>query len=323
MAELVAAGKVRHLGLSEAAAETIRRAHAMHPITALQTEYSLFTRDLEDEILPTIRELGIGLVPYSPLGRGILTGAITPARSRRATRATQRYFPRFKGDGLAANLELVDEVAAIADGQGLHARPARAGLGAGPGRRRGADPRHQAGRPTWRRTSARSTSSSPPTTWPRSTRPSRATPSSASATATCRTSTPEPAQAPGCRSGPRGRRRRTASGPPAPAARRDAPLAQPREVLSRPFSESMRRPDLDVDQVLVAVLVGGAVDLGGRLAEQVDHGAHVGGLVDVGPVEVDLVRRHLGHDIADPSILVWPRSGSVCTCSARWLTAVR
>src|SRR4051795_10855392 len=77
MSELVAQGKVRHLGLSEAAAATIRRAHAVHPITALQTEYSLFTRDLEDEILPVLRELGIGLVPYSPLGRGILTGAIT------------------------------------------------------------------------------------------------------------------------------------------------------------------------------------------------------------------------------------------------------
>ena len=75
--ELVEAGKVRHLGLSEASADTIRRAHAVHPITALQTEYSLFTRDLEDEILPVLRELGIGMVPYSPLGRGLLTGAIT------------------------------------------------------------------------------------------------------------------------------------------------------------------------------------------------------------------------------------------------------
>ena len=84
MAELVEAGKVRHLGLSEAGAATIRRAHAVHPITALQTEYSLFTRDLEDEILATIRELGIGLVPYSPLGRGFLTGAIS--RDRRPRR---------------------------------------------------------------------------------------------------------------------------------------------------------------------------------------------------------------------------------------------
>ena len=83
MAELVEAGKVRHLGLSEASAATIRRAHAVHPITALQTEYSLFTRDLEDEILPVLRELGIGLVPYSPLGRGLLTGAISAHRRGR------------------------------------------------------------------------------------------------------------------------------------------------------------------------------------------------------------------------------------------------
>ena len=97
MAELVEAGKVRHLGLSEAAADTIRRAHATHPITALQTEYSLFTRDLEDEILPTIRELGIGLVPYSPLGRGILTGAITStdALSESDSRRSGT-FPRFR-----------------------------------------------------------------------------------------------------------------------------------------------------------------------------------------------------------------------------------
>src|SRR5512139_3219807 len=77
MAELVQAGKVRHLGLSEASGDTIRKAHAVHPITALQSEYSLFTRDLEDGVLPVLGELGIGLVPYSPLGRGMLTGAIT------------------------------------------------------------------------------------------------------------------------------------------------------------------------------------------------------------------------------------------------------
>jgi aryl-alcohol dehydrogenase-like predicted oxidoreductase len=119
MKELVEAGKVRHLGLSEASPETIRRAHAVHPITALQTEYSLFTRDLEDEILPTIRELGIGLVPYSPLGRGILTGAITSADalpegdSRRSA-----YFPRLNGEALEANLRLVDAVRALADRKG-------------------------------------------------------------------------------------------------------------------------------------------------------------------------------------------------------------
>ncbi|QWZ09502.1 aldo/keto reductase [Nocardioides panacis] len=119
MKELVEAGKVRHLGLSEASAETIRRAHAVHPITALQTEYSLFTRDLEDDILPVLRELGIGLVPYSPLGRGILTGAITRTDdlaendSRRSP-----YFPRFSGEALDANLALVAQVREIAAGKG-------------------------------------------------------------------------------------------------------------------------------------------------------------------------------------------------------------
>jgi aryl-alcohol dehydrogenase-like predicted oxidoreductase len=119
MKELVDAGKVRHLGLSEASAETIRRAHGVHPITALQTEYSLFTRDLEDEILPTIRELGIGLVPYSPLGRGILTGAIT-AQSDLEGNDSRRspYFPRFSGDALEANLALVAKVREIAGRKG-------------------------------------------------------------------------------------------------------------------------------------------------------------------------------------------------------------
>lgn len=115
MSELVASGKVRHLGLSEASPDTIRRAHAVHPITALQTEYSLFTRDLEDAILPTLRELGIGLVPYSPLGRGILTGALQVGE--RDSRATP-YFPRFSGENLDANLRLVDAVRALADAKG-------------------------------------------------------------------------------------------------------------------------------------------------------------------------------------------------------------
>jgi aryl-alcohol dehydrogenase-like predicted oxidoreductase len=120
MAELVAAGKVRHLGLSEASPETIRRAHATHPITALQTEYSLFTRDLEDEILPTIRELGIGLVPYSPLGRGLLTGAITSDAGADSEEDRRRsgYFPRFQGEALDNNLALVDRVRAIAADKG-------------------------------------------------------------------------------------------------------------------------------------------------------------------------------------------------------------
>ena len=118
MKELVEAGKVRHLGLSEAAAETIRRAHAVHPITALQSEYSLFTRDLEDEILPTIRELGIGLVPYSPLGRGILTGAVTRESLDADDSRSVGYFPRFAGDALDANLALVEKVKELATEHG-------------------------------------------------------------------------------------------------------------------------------------------------------------------------------------------------------------
>ena len=119
MKELVEAGKVRFLGLSEASPATIRRAHAVHPITALQSEYSLFTRDLEDEILPTIRELGIGLVPYSPLGRGLLTGAITTedALEDGDSRRTG-YFPRFQGEALEANLVLVDRIREIAGSHG-------------------------------------------------------------------------------------------------------------------------------------------------------------------------------------------------------------
>jgi aryl-alcohol dehydrogenase-like predicted oxidoreductase len=116
MAELVQAGKVRHLGMSEASASTIRRAHAVHPITAVQTEYSLFTRDLEESVLPTLRELGIGLVPYSPLGRGLLTGAIT-SESALAEQDSRRtaYFPRFQGDALENNLALVAKIKDIAD----------------------------------------------------------------------------------------------------------------------------------------------------------------------------------------------------------------
>jgi aryl-alcohol dehydrogenase-like predicted oxidoreductase len=119
MSGLVDAGKVRFLGLSEASPDTIRRAHAVHPITALQTEYSLFTRDLEDEILPTIRELGIGLVPYSPLGRGLLTGAIT-AEDALPDNDSRRsgYFPRFNGDALQANLALVARIREMADAKG-------------------------------------------------------------------------------------------------------------------------------------------------------------------------------------------------------------
>jgi aryl-alcohol dehydrogenase-like predicted oxidoreductase len=113
LAELVAEGKVRHIGLSEAWVETIRRAHAVHPITALQSEYSLWTRDQEEKVLPVLRELGIGFVAYSPLGRGFLTGNIRSADQLDATdsRATN---PRFSGENFQHNLRLVEEVEAIA-----------------------------------------------------------------------------------------------------------------------------------------------------------------------------------------------------------------
>jgi len=113
MKELVEAGKVRHLGLSEAGPETIRRAHAVHPITALQTEYSLWSRDPEDEILPTVRELGIGFVAYSPLGRGFLSGTIRSVDDL-DERDFRRRGPRFQGDNLQRNLDLVASVEEIA-----------------------------------------------------------------------------------------------------------------------------------------------------------------------------------------------------------------
>jgi len=113
MKELVEAGKVRYLGLSEAAPETIRRAHAVHLISALQTEYSLFSRDAEDEILPTVRELGIGFVAYSPLGRGFLTGQIRRFEDL-APDDLRRQSPRFQGDNFRKNLELADRVREIA-----------------------------------------------------------------------------------------------------------------------------------------------------------------------------------------------------------------
>ncbi|WP_328993125.1 aldo/keto reductase [Kribbella sp. NBC_01245] len=113
LAELVAEGKVRHIGLSEAGAETIRRAHAVHPVTALQTEYSLWTRDPEAEILPLTRELGIGFVAYSPLGRGFLTGALR-STDHLAADDFRLKNPRFSPENLAQNLHIVDEVEAVA-----------------------------------------------------------------------------------------------------------------------------------------------------------------------------------------------------------------
>jgi aryl-alcohol dehydrogenase-like predicted oxidoreductase len=125
MAELVTAGKVRFLGLSEAGADTIRRAHATHPITALQSEYSLWTRDPEDEILPLCRELGIGFVPYSPLGRGFLTGKITSADAFE-TSDFRRSLPRFQADNMARNMALVDALKRLAEAKG--ATPAQLAL---------------------------------------------------------------------------------------------------------------------------------------------------------------------------------------------------
>ncbi len=114
MAELVEEGKVLHLGLSEAAPETVRRAHAVHPITALQTEYSLWTRDPEAEILPTCRELGIGFVPYSPLGRGFLTGRFTSPDDLEEG-DFRRSNPRFEGENFEANQRIVAKVREIAE----------------------------------------------------------------------------------------------------------------------------------------------------------------------------------------------------------------
>jgi aryl-alcohol dehydrogenase-like predicted oxidoreductase len=120
MAELVAAGKVRHIGLSEAAPETIRRANAIHPITALQTEYSLWSRDPEAEILPACRELGIGFVPYSPLGRGFLAGRFT-SPDELDENDFRRTGPRFTGENLDANLKLAAKVEEIAAEKGITA----------------------------------------------------------------------------------------------------------------------------------------------------------------------------------------------------------
>ncbi|MEO0378236.1 MAG: aldo/keto reductase [Cyanobacteria bacterium P01_A01_bin.17] len=120
MAELVKQGKVRYIGLSEAAPDTLRRGHAVHPITALQTEYSLWSRDPEDEIIPTVRELEIGFVPYSPLGRGFLSGAIQSLDDL-AEDDYRRHSPRFQGENFDKNLAVVEQVKAIAQEKGVTA----------------------------------------------------------------------------------------------------------------------------------------------------------------------------------------------------------
>ncbi|MEO8218340.1 MAG: aldo/keto reductase [Acidobacteriota bacterium] len=118
MAELVRAGKVRYLGMSEAAPATIRKAHAVHPISALQTEYSLWSRDPEDEILPTVRELGIGFVPYSPLGRGFLTGRFKSIDDL-DEKDFRRRSPRFQGENFQKNLDLVTGIEELAGSKGV------------------------------------------------------------------------------------------------------------------------------------------------------------------------------------------------------------
>ncbi len=120
MAELVDAGKIRHIGLSEASAETIRRAHAVHPITAVQTEYSLWTRDVEPEILPTLEELGIALVAYSPLGRGFLSGRFSSPEDLDEG-DFRRHGPRFTGENLQENLKLAERVRELAEERGVTA----------------------------------------------------------------------------------------------------------------------------------------------------------------------------------------------------------
>ena len=119
MKELVESGKVRYLGLSEAGPGTIRKANAVHPISALQSEYSLFTRDVEDEVLPTVRELGIGFVPYSPLGRGFLTGRWRSIDDMPDGDTRSDRFPRFAEQNFRKNLELADRVREVADGKGI------------------------------------------------------------------------------------------------------------------------------------------------------------------------------------------------------------
>jgi aryl-alcohol dehydrogenase-like predicted oxidoreductase len=118
MAELVAAGKVRHIGLSEAAPDTIRRAHAVHPVTAVQTEYSLWTRDVEDEVLPALEQLGIGLVAYSPLGRGFLSGRFSSPEELDEG-DFRRYGPRFTGENLDQNRKLAERVKQLAAEKGI------------------------------------------------------------------------------------------------------------------------------------------------------------------------------------------------------------
>ena len=169
VAELVSEGKVRHIGLSAAGANTIRRAHAVHPITALQSEYSLWTRDLEPEILPLLRELGIGLVPFSPLGHGFLTGTIRSPEQFDDDADFRKTNPRFTGENFQRNLRIADEVQAVAAEVGRHPRAGRAGVAAGPGRRHRPHSRAPNASRASRRTPPPTASSSAPSRSTRST----------------------------------------------------------------------------------------------------------------------------------------------------------
>lgn len=144
--ELIAEGKVRAFGLSEAGPDTIRRAHAVQPVTAVQSEYSLWTRGIEERVLPVLRELNIGLVPFSPLGRGFLTGTVRSTDQFDGS-DFQRGNPRFSGENFQRNLAIADEGAGPGRRGRCHARAGGAGLAARPGRRHRPDPRHQEGGP--------------------------------------------------------------------------------------------------------------------------------------------------------------------------------
>ncbi len=172
MAELVREGKVRFLGLSEAGEQTIRRAHAVHPISALQSEYSLWERNLEPRIIPLLRELGIGLVPFAPLGRGFLTGAVKRAEEY-PEGDFRRGDPRYQGENFDANMRAAAAVRELADAEGRDAGAGRARVAAaqGPGHR--ADPRHQAAEVSGGERRRGRTSRSALRRWPSSTRRSR------------------------------------------------------------------------------------------------------------------------------------------------------
>ena len=170
--ELIQEGKVKHFGLSEAGVQTIRRAHAVQPVTALQSEYSLWWRKPEEEVLPTLEELGIGFVPFSPLGKGFLTGKIDENTTFDSTdfRST---LPRFTPEARKANQALVDLLGKHRATEEGDARADRARVAAGAEAVDRSDPRHDEAAPRWRRTSARLQSSSRPTISARSTAPPR------------------------------------------------------------------------------------------------------------------------------------------------------